>query len=130
MSKVVLDVGNCGPDHNSICNLVTGRFKAQVIQAHGAEDAIQILATRQIDLVLINRKLDQDYSDGVEVLKAIKADERFRSVPVMLITNYEEHQQQAVSLGALPGFGKLALSSPQTIRRLAAILSERDETPA
>ena len=30
----------------------------------------------------------------------------------MMITNYEEHQQQAVQAGAVRGFGKLTLRKP------------------
>ena len=47
---------------------------AAVIQSHGAEDTLKILRSREIDLVIVNRKLDRDYTDGMEVIKAIKAD--------------------------------------------------------
>jgi hypothetical protein len=40
----------------------------------------------------------------------------------MLITNYEEHQQAAMQAGALRGFGKAELSSPETAKRLAEAL--------
>jgi CheY-like chemotaxis protein len=70
----------------------------------------------------INRKLDRDYTDGVEVLKAIKADAAISGVPVMLVTNLAEHQDIAVSLGAERGFGKLEYDKPETREKLAAIL--------
>jgi CheY-like chemotaxis protein len=123
MSKrTVLDVGNCGPDHASIKRLLTGCFNVDVLQAHGPEDALQVLREKPIDLVLINRKLDQDYSDGVEVLKLIKVDPEIRDVPVMLVTNLAEHQSAAVALGAVDGFGKLELQHPATRDKLAAFL--------
>jgi CheY-like chemotaxis protein len=74
---------------------------------------------------LINRKLDIDYSDGMEILREIKRSEAFGHIPVMLITNYAEHQQQAVAQGALLGFGKLELHSPETIERLGSILGPK-----
>jgi hypothetical protein len=40
----------------------------------------------------------------------------------MLITNYPEHQQQAMELGAELGFGKLELNKPETHRQLAKFL--------
>jgi hypothetical protein len=44
----------------------------------------------------------------------------------MLITNYPEHQQQAVSLGALYGFGKLELGTPETLARLKSVLQPNE----
>jgi|688.fasta_scaffold00010_70 CheY-like chemotaxis protein len=126
MPKTVLDVGNCEPDHASIRHLLTRHFGAQVLQAHGINDTLELLTKHQIDLVLVNRKLDQDYSDGLDVVRKIKAETQFSSVPVMLVTNYQEHQQLAIDAGAVQGFGKLALRSPETHSRLAAILVDSD----
>lgn len=81
-----------------------------------------MLRSRSIDLVLVNRKLDEDYSDGIEIIKAIKADSALATIPVMLITNYEEHQEQAISIGALRGFGKLSMKAPETLQRIESAL--------
>jgi CheY-like chemotaxis protein len=122
MSKTVIDCGNCGPDYNSIRKLVQSQFDAVVVQAHGLEDALETLAHRSVDLITVNRKLDRDYSDGMEVIRAIKADPRFAAIPMMLITNYEEHQQEAMAAGAVRGFGKLAVNSPGTVALLEPYL--------
>src|SRR6187200_2500690 len=92
MTKRVLDVGNCVPDHAAIRTMLQRNFKADVVQADGPGDALTLLKREPFDLVLVNRKLDQDYSDGLEILKAIKADAALAKTPVMLITNYAEHQ--------------------------------------
>lgn len=118
----VLDVGNCPPDYAAIKNMLESRFEVTVSQAHGAADALDALRSDSYDLVLINRKLDRDYSDGTEVLQQIKADAVLGKVPVMIVTNYAEHQQSAIQLGAVEGFGKLSLADPQTISRLAVYL--------
>jgi CheY-like chemotaxis protein len=123
MSKRVLDVGNCVPDHAAIRRLVEGNFDAEVIQAHGADDALAALVADRFDLVLVNRKLDRDYSDGIEVIRQIKAEPRTAAVPVMLITNYSDHQDTAVAAGAERGFGKLEFDRPETLDRLRAFLS-------
>jgi hypothetical protein len=39
MTKRVLDVGQCGPDHAAIRRLVQGTFGAEVVQADSLEDA-------------------------------------------------------------------------------------------
>ena len=122
MKKRILDVGNCGPDFASITRLMTGHFDCVIEQAHGPEDALSKLGSANYDLVTINRKLDRDYSDGIEILKAIKADADLSSVPVMLITNYEDHQDAAVELGAERGFGKLEFEQPETLAKLTSIL--------
>lgn len=120
--KTLLDCGNCGPDFNTIRQMVTANFDASVIQSHGTEDTLEILRSRSIDLVTVNRKLDRDYSDGLEVIKAIKADPQLASVPVMLVSNYEEHQATAVAAGCVLGFGKLAVQDPNTVEMLQPFL--------
>lgn len=84
---------------------------------------MQHLREQDFDLILINRKLDQDYSDGIDVLKLLKANAQFEQIPVMLVTNYQEHQQAAVEAGAVLGFGKLELQAAETHQRLASILN-------
>jgi CheY-like chemotaxis protein len=123
MPKRVLDVGNCGPDHGAIRRMLEKTFDAEVVQADGLDDALAALRQGPFDLVLVNRKLDQDYSDGLDVIKAIKADAKLAPAPCMLITNYPEQQQVAVAAGAEYGFGKKELHNDQTHARLAKFLS-------
>lgn len=114
MPKTVIDCGNCGPDHSSIRNMIQSRFDAVVQRTHGPEDTLQRLREGDVALVMVNRKLDRDYSDGMDVIRQIKSDDQVGDVPVMLISNYDDHQEAAVAIGAVPGFGKLALSDPKT----------------
>ena len=123
MAKRVLDVGNCAPDHAAIRRLVEGNFDAQVVQAHGPDDALKHLRSGSFDLVIVNRKLDRDYSDGMDIIKQIKRDPQLAAVPVMLLTNYEEHQQAAVEVGAEVGFGKLEYGRPETKEKLSRFLA-------
>jgi len=123
MPKCVLDVGNCAPDFAAITRLITGNFDCKVEQAHSCDEALNKLRAGKYALVTINRKLDRDYSDGVEILKTIKADAEISDVPVMLITNFDEHQDAAVALGAERGFGKLEYEEAETLAKLQAILS-------
>lgn len=121
MKRKVLDVGNCGPDFASISGFLTSRFDCELVQAHGLDDALAELKKNDYALALVNRKLDRDYSDGIEIIKAIKADSQLSGVPVMLVTNYAEHQDAAVKLGAERGFGKLEMDAA-TAERLAPLL--------
>lgn len=129
MTKTVIDCGNCGPDYNAIRKLVQSNFEAVVVQTDSLEVTLEILSKRPVDLILVNRKLDRDYSDGIEVIRGIKADPQWSDVPVMLITNYDEHQAEAMAAGAVRGFGKLQLSDPATATLLEPFLGTPKETP-
>jgi CheY-like chemotaxis protein len=120
--RSVLDVGNCGPDHSAISAMLRKHFDVEILRSDQWSDTLAILERQPVNLILINRKLDIDYSDGMEILRQIKQSEAFQDIPVMLITNYAEHQQQAVAQGAILGFGKLELRSPETLERLRSIL--------
>jgi CheY-like chemotaxis protein len=120
--KRVLDVGQCGPDHASIRRYLTNHFDVDIVQTHGLSDTLAELRAGQFDLVLVNRKLDADYSDGIEILREIKSAAEIAHVPVMLITNYADHQDAAVAAGAHRGFGKLEFDDPATKEKLAALL--------
>jgi len=124
MPKRVLDVGQCGPDHATIREFLTRHFDCEIVQAHDADDVRKRLADGPFDLVLVNRKLDRDYSDGLEIIRRMKADAATAGVPAMLITNFAEHQDAAVEAGALRGFGKLEFNEPTTRDRLAAVLGD------
>ena len=122
MTKRVLDVGQCNPDHSSISKILRKHFDVEIARAALPDDALGQLRDGRFDLVLINRKLDADYSDGTEILRAIKADESLCDIPVMLVSNYADAQQAAVIAGAEYGFGKAELDSPETAERLAKFL--------
>ncbi len=122
MPKRVLDVGQCSLDHGSIRRLVEAQFGAQVVQAHQIHDALATLRKEAFDLVLVNRKLDTDGDDGLKLVQAMKADAQLSATPVMLVTNFAEHQQTAIAAGAEPGFGKAQLDEPATREKLSRFL--------
>jgi CheY-like chemotaxis protein len=93
-----------------------------VLHTHGPAAALAELRKGGIDLVLVNRKLDRDSSDGIDIIKQIKADAQLAATPCMLITNFADHQTLAVQAGAEMGFGKRELDEPKTRARLRAIL--------
>lgn len=122
MKKRVLSVGQCGPDNSAIRTFLTRNFDCDFDTADAADDALARLKLGKYDLVLVNRKLDVDYSDGTDVIRALKEDPETAAVPVMLVTNYPEHQDAAIALGALRGFGKLEFGKPETRDLVAAVL--------
>ena len=122
--KKVLDVGQCAADHGSICRLVQSNFDARVAGADDSREALEKLRGEKFDLVLVNRLLDLDSSEGLAIIRAIKADPVLAQTPVMLVTNFAEHQQQAIAAGAEPGFGKSQMHAPETVKRLQKFLGD------
>ena len=120
--KIVLSIGQCRPDQAAISHYLTSHFGATVLAADLSTDAYQLLRSQSVDLILVNRKLDADYSDGMEILQALCADEIWKAIPVMLVSNFPEWQEKAVALGAVYGFGKAELNRPETKMRLSAVL--------
>ena len=123
MSSRVLSIGQCGFDHGAIRHQLQTWFNAEVIPAHDRSSALAAALEGPWALILVNRVLDADGSPGLEIIHALKADPRTASIPVMLVTNYPEHQQQAALAGAALGFGKATLSDAETRARLAAFLA-------
>jgi two-component system chemotaxis response regulator CheY len=120
MSSRILSVGQCGFDHGSISRVLRAEFGAEVEPAATAEEALAALRRGGHALVLINRVFDADGGAGLELIRRIKSEAP--ATPVMLVSNFADAQAQAVEAGALPGFGKAALTAPQTLERLRAHL--------
>jgi len=121
MVKRILDIGNCAADHAAIRHLIERGFDASVMRAHGEQDALAMLRSQQIDLVLVNRLLDRG-GDGIQVILRIKSEPDLASVPVMLVTDYAQYQRAAVKAGAEAGFGKSELQTPETREKLKRFL--------
>ena len=125
MPKRVLDVGQCDADHGSISRMLTTNFgDIQIDRSHLLADTMDVVRSQTYDLVLINRLLDRDHSEGTDVLKLMKADESLSSMPVMIVSNFADSQSAAVALGAEQGFGKSALNAPETTEVLSKFLAE------
>lgn len=122
ISPRVLDVGQCNFDHPRITRFLAEHFGAEVDRAHTKDDALRLVKEGRYDLVLVNRLLDVDQTPGLEVIRAVKEDAASAEIPVMLVSNYPEAQQEAVEAGAEPGFGKAEFDREETVQRLAAVL--------
>ena len=118
----VLNVGHCDFDHGNIARVLAEEFDAGVERAATIEKAFEAVRAGQYDLVLVNRVLDADGSSGLDLIRRMQSHEETRGTPVALVSNYADAQDAAVALGAQRGFGKDALSKPETRDRLASLL--------
>jgi CheY-like chemotaxis protein len=73
-------------------------------------------------LLLVNRKMEPGYDDedGNDYIRRLR--QRYSTIPMMLVSNFAESQQQAVTDGARPGFGKAELNEEQTLTKLRDVL--------
>jgi PleD family two-component response regulator len=115
----VLDVGQCNLDHTNISRLLQENFAAAVDRAASPDQVFYMVGYYDYDLVLVNRILDADGSEGLALIKRMKEDEATRELPVMLISDLEDAQALAEAAGAVPGFGKKALNDPRTVELLS-----------
>ena len=111
-AKRVLSLGQCSADHSSISWLLRERFGAEMVVAQTPREAWEELQRQDYDLVLVNRLLNGGGS-GLDFITRLKSDGAVAQVPVMLVSDREDAQQQAVANGALPGFGKREIGSPR-----------------
>jgi two-component system chemotaxis response regulator CheY len=121
-AKRVLSIGQCFADHSGITRVLRGSFGADVVGADTQSEALNLLRQDSFALVLVNRVFDADGSAGLDLIRAIKKEDELRNVPVMLVSNYEDAQAQAVREGAVPGFGKAALGQPHMLARVEPYL--------
>jgi PleD family two-component response regulator len=122
--KRVLSVGQCGADHSRISRTFEQAFGAEVVGVDTTLEALAKLQAEPFDLVLVNRVYDADGSPGLELIRQVKGDEALKQTPVMLVSNYDDAQREAVAAGALPGFGKASLGAPQMVNRVKGVLGK------
>jgi len=90
-------------DSPSIRKLVEFTLKSKGIQQSSAEDgreALELLAKGRFDAIVLD--INMPRMDGFELLKTIKADDAYASIPVIMLTTegQEEDRQKAMDLGA------------------------------
>ena len=105
-------------------------FEVEVDQAHSIAEAEQMLAKKVYDLVTVNRIIDRDGSEGMDLIRFIKSNTATKFVPVMLVSNHTEHQEAAQKAGAEPGFGKRQLRDPATRQLLEKYFTGQSQAPA
>ena len=121
--KNVLIIGHCDLDNPQITSLIENNFSAKATRLKMSKDAVGYLEKQDYDLVIINRIGAFDQESGLELIKAIKQDGRFK-IPLMMVTNYKDQMEEAIKCGAVPGYGKDKLHDKDTIELLGKYLCE------
>lgn len=114
--KIAL-VGHCRPDVFALTAAIRGFFPSAVVESVNTQDQI----SNDYQLHLVNRVLDGSFNteSGIELIQNLPSG----STPAMLITDIEVHANEALKVGAVPGFGKSSMRSEQAHQALRNALN-------
>jgi DNA-binding response OmpR family regulator len=124
VAKTILAVD----DDENILNLeraILAQEGFEVIAATGAREALQAIETRSVDLVLLDVVMPE--MDGFELCRHIKADPRFKNVPVVFLT--ARGGGESLAEGFESG-GVMYIRKPFTAAKLLAVVGTLLETGA
>ncbi len=85
-----------------------------VVEADDGVDALRRIASMKFDIIITD--INMPILDGLKLVKRLRADEAYRSVPIIIITTEgaEEDRQRALALGANAYITK-PIQAPQVI---------------
>ena len=111
-----------------ILDLLCGKLEQvaeKVLVAHDCDEAQKILLDERIDVILLDILLPR--KDGFTFLKELKADERFKKIPVVIVSNLgqKEEQERGMGLGAADYIIKADSSPAEIIARVRRIMTEQ-----
>src|SRR5438477_10466115 len=92
----VLDVGNCNPDHYQIRMMLERNFNVEIDRVMFVDEALERMRNTKYDLVLFNRLIFEDGSDGLDLVRKASADDTVLSAPMMMVSNYPDAQETAI----------------------------------
>ena len=121
VKQTVISVGQCGYDNSRIRSLIRSiDSTVEIKETDSHQETMEVLTSLgEAALVLVNRVFDMDGASGMEFISQLKSKEsEFAGIPVMLVSNYEKSQAEAIANGAIPGFGKSELQSVETRQKM------------
>lgn len=110
-------VGHCGPDASMLRSAIRRACPAATF-AEARDDASLDRHRSDGSVWIVNRALDGDFAvvDGIGLIA--REDRRVRAA---LVSNFPDAQGAAEAAGAMPGFGKSALNTEATARKIVAL---------
>lgn len=113
-------VGHCSPDSGMLSTAVRRASPAAKVVRANDDGALE--AHRGPGRVwLVNRVLDGSFASDDGLALIAREAQRTDGPRLVLVSNVPEAQSRAISLGALPGFGKRAVHAESTIELLRGV---------
>jgi DNA-binding NarL/FixJ family response regulator len=122
MSKRILLVGHCGVDGPRMQREIAHFLdEADVLRINSDADLEQAV-DQGADLLLINREpIGFEPRMGRDLVRELHR--RYPDAKLMLVSDYDDAQEEAEEEGAMPGFGKSIVGTPdfeQTVKQALA----------
>jgi len=94
----------------------------KILSAFDGEEALKLSREEMPDLILLDLILPK--KDGFEVLKELKADEKMKDIPVIVLTNLEGlgDVEKAIDLGATSYLVKANYKLEEVVRKIKDFL--------
>ncbi|MGD0883882.1 MAG: response regulator [Thermodesulfovibrionales bacterium] len=72
----------------------------EIVSAENGLDALEKLATSKVNMIVTD--LNMPYMDGIELIKNLKADPNYTSIPILMVTTEAdpEERERALTAGA------------------------------
>jgi hypothetical protein len=112
MSKRILLVGHCGVDGPRLQREIASKFDSVEAERINSMEDLEAAVADGADLLLVNREpIGFAPLMGVDVIRQLH--EEYPDQKAILVSDYEDAQEEAAGAGALPGFGKADIGSPK-----------------
>ena len=121
-------VGHCGPDMYMLRSAVRQALPDFEIVSINDEETLRG-QTGSDSLLLVNRVLDGDFSTSSGIALMTHLASKGEAPRWMLISNFPEAHQEAMTRGALPGFGKSSAYARETRGILQRAVGETPNLP-
>jgi EAL domain-containing protein (putative c-di-GMP-specific phosphodiesterase class I)/DNA-binding response OmpR family regulator len=119
-NRPVVLVADDDPTVRALLQTALGRQGFDLLVATDGREAIELLAANVVDVVLLD--VSMPGMNGIQALREIRADERWRTLPVILVTGSDEEGER---VRGLEGGADDYLAKPFAITELAARVRAR-----
>jgi hypothetical protein len=117
MGQSILLVGHCGVDGPRLQrDISAGVPGSEVVRVNSWGDLAEWLSEGRADLLLVNREPVGFEEEGMAIVRAVL--KQCPEARVMLVSDLEEAQAEAVAAGAMRGFGKRLMGTPQLVEEV------------
>jgi len=122
MSQSVVLVGHCGVDGPRLQRELTASISGVAVTRVNSAADLQRSCQQGADLMLVNREPVGFDEEGLDIVRQVLAN--CPETKVMLVSDYDDAQDAAVRAGAMRGFGKSLMGTPELGETVRQALSE------
>src|SRR4051812_45748070 len=110
MSKRILLVGHCGVDGPRMKSEISHFLRDADVERINSDADLRRACEKGADLLLVNREpLGFEPKMGTDLIRDLH--KHYPDQKLILVSDYEEAQEEASQVGAIPGFGKSDIGS-------------------